>query len=369
MSLFDSDLSKQIKEWREQGERIVLVIDINGHPLHNELYPQLQERQTDMEEFSHKCWGPKAPYTHPAGKSPINGAYKSSKIEIVNLCMFTFTESPGDHRSLCFDNSTRSLLGKFRYKVCQPVSKRLVPSQQSLVTRYNKIVRDQFELHHIVEKLDAVDRMTRYCRNPSPGWLRTMIIKLYMQMKEIRVHAEKKCRKILHSESNFSPTIQLWYDRIYIYLQLICLKEGKTKNAGGGNILRFAHRQHIKYPEALTMDELEDGLQFSRIRKADLRKQAKGLSKVHLRDCLIDAQTKNQHKQVAAIKQKCNREEGKRMWYLIKHTVRDPHSPSVLQVQRVVEGEVKEYTAQEDVEQAINKNARCVVCLCTVLRL
>ena len=54
-----------------------------------------------MEEFSHKCCGHKAPYTHPTGKSPIDGAYKSSEIEIVNLCMFTFAKSPGDHRSLC----------------------------------------------------------------------------------------------------------------------------------------------------------------------------------------------------------------------------------------------------------------------------
>jgi hypothetical protein len=52
------------------------------------------------------------------------------------------------------------------------------------------------------------------------------------------------------------------------------------------------------------MDELKDGLQFARIRKADLRKQAKGLRKVHLRDCLIDAQTKKQCKKVVAIKQK-----------------------------------------------------------------
>jgi len=41
------------------------------------------------------------------------------------------------------------------------------------------------------------------------------------------------------------------------------------------------------------------------------------------------------------------------MWYLIKRTDKDPHSPSVLKVQRVVEGEIKEYMVQEDVEQAI----------------
>ncbi len=73
VSLFDSNLSKQIKEWRSAGERMVLAIDMNSHPLHNNLYREFQERRTEMEEFSHKCWGPKAPYTHPAGKSPIDG--------------------------------------------------------------------------------------------------------------------------------------------------------------------------------------------------------------------------------------------------------------------------------------------------------
>ncbi len=42
------------------------------------------------------------------------------------------------------------------------------------------------------------------------------------------------------------------------------------------------------------------------------------------------------------------------MWFLIKRMVKDPQSPSVLRVQRVVNGEVKEYVlVQEDVEQAI----------------
>jgi hypothetical protein len=222
-----------------------------------------------------------------------------------------------------------------------------------LVTRYNQIVLELFETHQILERLDAVEKMTCYCGYPSPGWLRAMIIKLYRQMTEIRVHAEKKCRKILRPESDYSPTIQMWYDRIHAYLQLIRLQEGKAKNVG--NILRFARRQHILSPEQLTMEELKDGLQFARIRKADLRKQAKGLWKVHLRDCLIDAQTKRQHKRVVAIKQKCNQEESKRMWYLIKQTVKDPASPSMLKVQHVVNGEVKEYIVQEDVKQAIQR--------------
>jgi hypothetical protein len=103
VELFDHDLSKQIKEWWTQGERIVLLMDVNDHPLHNKFYTTLKEQTTNKEEFTHKCWGPKEPYTHHSGKSLIDGGYKSPEVEIVNLSMLNFVESPGDHRSLLFD--------------------------------------------------------------------------------------------------------------------------------------------------------------------------------------------------------------------------------------------------------------------------
>ncbi len=43
------------------------------------------------------------------------------------------------------------------------------------------------------------------------------------------------------------------------------------------------------------------------------------------------------------------------MWFLIKRTVKDPQSLSVLRVQRIVGGKVKEYVMQADVEQAIQQ--------------
>jgi hypothetical protein len=191
--------------------------------------------------------------------------------------MLTFAESPGDHRSFVLDISTKTLLGVYRYNVCRPVSCRLVTSQESSVKTYNEIIREQFQIHCIEEQMDAVDRMRRYCRYPSPPWLRTMILKLYNQMMEIRVHAKKKCRKILRPDGNFSPTIKIWYNRIHAYLQLIRMKEGKTNNTA--NILCFAWHQHINNTDGLRMEELKDGLQYPRICQADLRKQAKGLQK------------------------------------------------------------------------------------------
>ncbi len=49
VELFDRDLAKQIKEWRKSGERIVLVMDVNDHPLTSKFYQQLQKEQTGLD--------------------------------------------------------------------------------------------------------------------------------------------------------------------------------------------------------------------------------------------------------------------------------------------------------------------------------
>ncbi len=125
-----------------------------------------------------------------------------------------------------------------------------------------------------------------------------------------------------------------------------------------GNILRFACCQHITNPDNLTMEELQDGLWFARIRWSELQKQAKGLRKVLLSNCLIDSMEKKQKRRTVAIKQTINREESKRMWYLIKRTVKDPHSSSIQKVQRVINDEVQEYEVQEDVENVIQRKCK-----------
>jgi hypothetical protein len=302
LELSDKDLTNQITKWQEGGDHIILLMDVNEHPTEGKFSKRLSATNPDIYKILHKSWGPEAPYTHINGSQPIDGGDKSPEIEVVNLAMLNFRDSPGDHRLLIFNMSTKSLLGEFRHKVCRLVSRCLVTSQLKLVEKYNKTIRKQFEIHRIEARLDAVDKMSRYYEYPAYIWLRAMIIKLYKQMTKIRQDAEKKCRKILQQDSNFSPTIQMWYDQIHAYLQLIRLKEGKAHNVG--NIMRFAKRKHIENPKALLLKELKDGIQFARIRKSELQKQARGLRKVHLRDRLIDVQEKHNNNRANKIKQK-----------------------------------------------------------------
>jgi hypothetical protein len=118
--------------------------------------------------------------------------------------------------------------------------------------------------------------MTRYCGFPSPNFLQAMIIniKLYQQMTKIRVHVEKECRKVLRPDNDYSPTVQTWYDRILSYLQLICMKEGKTKH--NGNIIRFTVHTNMQNLFNLTMEELKDGLGTAKLEKRSSDSKLKG---------------------------------------------------------------------------------------------
>jgi hypothetical protein len=46
------------------------------------------------------------------------------------------------------------------------------------------------------------------------------------------------------------------------------------------------------------------------------------------------------------------------MWYLIKRTVKDPCSPSILKVQRVIDGKIQEYDIQEDIKNTIQRECK-----------
>ena len=87
VEMFDRDQDEQIKKWRATGERIILLMDVNGNPLQNGLYDKISKGSDGMEEFSHKCWGSTPPHTHARGSQPIDGGYISPEIEIVpQLC-------------------------------------------------------------------------------------------------------------------------------------------------------------------------------------------------------------------------------------------------------------------------------------------
>ena len=70
--------------------------------------------------------------------------------------MLGFMESPGDHRSWLVECTTRSMLGEDLLKIVRPPGRKPVTTQPKYVKRYNEIVEQQFQIHRITERMDAV---------------------------------------------------------------------------------------------------------------------------------------------------------------------------------------------------------------------
>ena len=221
----------------------MIIMDANESTMDKPSRRMLKEEGVDLEDFSHRYYGNVPPNTFIDGRIPIDAGYKTPDLEITAFCMVSFLDSTGDHRSWLVDVTTRSMLGRDVLKIVRPPGRRLVSTQPSSVRRYKEIVEQQFLLHRVPERMDAVDKLSRTCGTPTPPWLRSMMIKLYQQMDEIRLHAEKKCRKFMTPAAEFSPTIQHWYDRIHAYIYLLKLKQDTHKYMNKGNVRRNARKR------------------------------------------------------------------------------------------------------------------------------
>ena len=352
------DFLKQVRCWRKQGERLTIFLDENEHILKSALHEALTGSDLGFQEVSNKYWPRgKEPNTFIDGQLPIDSVYTTDDVETVNFLQLPFHLSVGDHKTTIIDHTTRSLIGEHKNKLVKPTTRRVTTKQPASIHSYNDIVEDHFKRHRIIERLQAIENLVKLCGEPpKDSWLRSRIIVIHKQMDEIRTHAENNCRKILKPELEFSPPIQYWYDRIHAYRKLISIKRDKYRYADVSRAVRSAKRKGITDPKSLSVEQCQEGIAYAKDRQKQLRKTAGGLRKVHLRNCLIDAQERGDNDRVRAVKQKIEREQNSKMWFLIKRVVKDPRNGAVLEVEEVVNGKLVRHREKEAVEDCIQRN-------------
>ena len=140
-----------------QGDRIILMMDANEHVLNGTLCRRLREEDLvlDLEEISQKVWGGQEINTHIDGSKPIDGVWVSCSLEIGGCLILPFSQSVGDHRSMLFEVTSRSLLGVYENRVVRAECRRLNTQTLSL-GRYNAVLERLMATHRLVECQEAV---------------------------------------------------------------------------------------------------------------------------------------------------------------------------------------------------------------------
>ena len=146
--------------------------------------------------------------------------------------------------------------------------------------------------------------------------------------------------------------MQLWSDRMESYLHLQKMKQGLTRF--NRNVLRTAERREIPFPALLTVEQCQEGYNYARARKCQLRTLAPGLRKVHLRNCQIRHELKGDEAAAKGVKAAREQEAQKKMWFFIRRSQNDPRAKSIMTVQKQLpDGTIVESATKEETEEMI----------------
>ena len=355
--LFETDLCWQLQVWRALGDRIILMMDANCHVLTGKLSRALTDESIGLREITKDHLQQLCPNTHASGSEQIDGVWCSSDITITAVKWLTYEESPGDHRASVFDFTTLSAIGSVERKISLPQCRRLISTNPGAVESYTGDMDKQWDIHRIDERLDAIDEATQGVF-PIPEEYQILSERLDKQTIEIQIHCENRCRIIYRPDSAFSPDFSIWHKRYQIFKQLIRMQENRVRNTG--ILCKKARKLGIEAPRQWSIEECRHGLAICKAWKRKLHKYAPALRKEHLQDLLLDAEANKDTERAKAIREMMDREESKSMWSQLNYTFKDNggRSNAVTRVERMENGEVVEYTQQEEIEQVVREETQ-----------
>jgi hypothetical protein len=150
--LFTINFLAMLQVWHQQGDRLLIFMDMNEHILNGPLVKRMLGM--GLEEAMHQHWGDIKPHTYVGGKEPLDAVIYTPDLEVTFTLQLSFHKGVGDHRTVLVDISTWSAIGKQEFQVVQPQAWRL--------NSKNAIARSKYLCH--LETQMATHKMT-HCMN------------------------------------------------------------------------------------------------------------------------------------------------------------------------------------------------------------
>ena len=293
--LFRRDLTKQLRLWRESGDKIILFMDHNEHVTNGPLGKELGNRDgLDLRDAIIQHTGKSPGATFFQGSKPIDGIWVSSDLDISNACVMPFGYGVGDHRAFILDIPLESLIGINPVRIVRPVGCQLNSRLAGCCTAYIESFEKNITRHQLLKRL--YDAHTGTFDNETRA---KKIIAIDEEGKTYMKKAEKICRKIKCCRIPFSPEAAIWIRRVQIYSSILRFHKGKIKNRG--NLKRAARRCNIDDPLTLPLEEILQRLEACKKECVFYQEHGKRFRRKHLEKRKIAAQENGDDESFAAI--------------------------------------------------------------------
>jgi hypothetical protein len=202
--LFMINFLAMLQVWHQQGDRLLIFMDMNEHILNGPLAKRMLGM--GLEEAMHQHWGDIKPHTYMGGKEPIDAVFHTPDLEVTSTLQLSFHKGVEDHRTVLVDISTWSAIGKQEFQVVHPHVQRLNSKNNRARSKYLCHLETQMATHKMTHQLDECERAIQ--SYPSPPNAVKKIEALDKQMVEIQLGSEKQCQPIYSANLPFSEPVR-----------------------------------------------------------------------------------------------------------------------------------------------------------------
>ena len=236
---FWNDLETDIRDWKDEGDHIILCGDwnrkVNGNFMSSFM---LSLGLTEAIQYLH---GEDAPATYQRGTKCIDGIFVTDALLGCRGGYLPFGDVPGDHRGLWLDVPQELFLG-YKMPIIPPKKVRLLQcSDVGAKNKYKTLLHSSFVDKGIYGKILNLREKASF--PPSPT-LQVEYDKLDRTIEKLKLDAAKKCRKKRVGGRAFSDTLQQARRNIHLW-SLVC-RRLKGCNVHAQTIIRARKKTKVK---------------------------------------------------------------------------------------------------------------------------
>ena len=345
---FHDDLVRQLTQWREQGDRLIVCMDANEDIYKKRLGKSLTNPGgLAMKEVVGTFTNEPLGATFFRGTKAIEGVWATPDTVVTGACVMPAGYGVGDHRMFIVDFLTSSLVGSTPPRIVRAGARRLNTKIGGVADKYISEVDKYIIRHRVIERVGRAHETSK-----TKQQCKEKLDCIDRETKEHMTGAEKKCRRIKSGRIPFSPESSRWIRRAQVYRSILRYHAGKIQNRG--NLKRAARRCGISGPLGMPLAEVRLRLKECKKKCNYFRKHGHRYRRRHLCDRLKKAKSRGDEEAERRILEIIAREKQRSYWRRLHFAMSKPRGRSARVVsEETGEGEVEEFEGQLAVEQAI----------------
>ena len=347
------DLGNEIQKWMEEGDQIILLIDLNeevtSSPAARKLISLgLQECITNRHSED------MPPPTCIKGSKPIDGIFLSPTLHITKGGYLPFNHFPTDHRALWIDLDMDNLCGNTMAPILHPQARRLKCNDPTTQNKWIKLYTSYLEERNAIGRAYTL-QMTLQKSLPHPQ--DEEYEKIRVTRMEAREYADKKCRKLRMGGVPYSLELAAARSMIALWKAIVSWKLGGKANMK--HIQRLENKNNSQGCRDTTLREAKMKRSEAFSHYWEIKKEAQELRLTFLEKKAKDLAIANDLETDNVYKQLITREAQRSTARKIKYVLRRTHGGGVTKVSLLnARGQWEETTDKLEIETGCaNENA------------